>query len=601
MKKIFIAVLVILVSAIFLFNLAGCSGSAFNGGAAQANSGHGSSGAVAFKFSQNAGKYIPSSTSSFYISITGEGLSSATTQTVAYSTSTVTFDGLPLGSKIAEITALDALGVTLSKGRVSFVIEAGKTTSASVSLGLVFTDSAFSPSAITISPGTTLYFYNGGNNSHNLTGSSIFNGTSIASGSSWSVTFSSTGTYTCYLDSTDSGISATIAVSSAPSAPSNLTATAVASSGVNLTWTDTSTNETGFKIERKTGAGGVYAEVATVAAGVTSYGDTILAASTTYYYRVRAYNSFGDSDYSIAANASTSARYVYVTNNVSNNISVINTATNTVTATIGSLNSTIGIVVSPDGNFIYATKDNNKVVKISTATNTVVATVATGNDSRTLAVTPDGNFVYVPNYSSDNVTVINTSTFTVVATVSAGTNPFGIAITPNGNFAYVTNEGSSNTSVINIATNTVVATVATANTSRGVAVTPSGSFAYAASWGFNLVTPIDTSTYVPGASIAIAGNPYAITIAPDGSFAYVTRSGANKVSVINMAANAVTAEISVGTDPRFIAVTPDSAYVYLANYTDNTVSVINTATNTVTATIALGPAGTGPWGIAITP
>lgn len=556
MKKIFITIFVIFVSLAFLFNLSGCSGSAFNNGAAQANSGHGPNGSVSFKFSPSAGKYIPSSTDSLYISITGEGLSSATTKTVAYSSATVTFESLPLGSKVAEITALDALGVTLSKGRASFVIEAGKTTSASVSLGIVFTDSAFSPSAITISPGTTLYFYNAGNSSHNLTGSSIFIGTSIASGASWSVTFSSTGTYTCYLDSADSGISATIAVSSVPSAPSNLTATAVASSGVNLTWTDTSTNETGFKIERKTGVGGVYAEIATVAAGVTSYSNTLLDASTTYYYRVRAYNSFGDSDYSSAANASTSARYVYVTNNVSNNISVINTATNTVTATIGSLSSTIGIVVSPDGNFIYATKDNNKVVKISTATNTVVATFATGDNSRALAVTPDSNF------------------------------------------AYVTNEASSNVSVINIAANTVVATVPAGNTPRGIAVAPNGNFAYSVSWGSDQVVPINTTTYAPGSSIAIANNPYSIAITPNGNFAYVTRSGPNQVSVINLATNTVTAVIAVGTDPRFAAVTPDSAYVYVANYTDNTVSVINTATNTVTATI---PVGTSPWGVAITP
>ncbi len=90
-----------------------------------------------------------------------------------------------------------------------------------------------------------------------------------------------------------------------PTAPSALTATAISSSQIDLTWSDNSNNESGFSIERKTGAGGNYAEVTTVGAGVESYQDTGLAASTTYYYRVLAYNTGGDSAYSNEASDTT--------------------------------------------------------------------------------------------------------------------------------------------------------------------------------------------------------------------------------------------------------------------------------------------------------
>lgn len=90
-----------------------------------------------------------------------------------------------------------------------------------------------------------------------------------------------------------------------PDAPSGLSATPISSSEINLAWTDNATNEQGYKIERKLGVGGTYAEIATVGAGVTSYSDTGLAPDTTYYYRVRAYNAGGDSGYSNEANATT--------------------------------------------------------------------------------------------------------------------------------------------------------------------------------------------------------------------------------------------------------------------------------------------------------
>jgi hypothetical protein len=83
-------------------------------------------------------------------------------------------------------------------------------------------------------------------------------------------------------------------------------ATSISSSQINLTWQDNSSDETGFKIERKTGYGS-YSQIATVGAGVTSYSSVYLSAGTTYYYRVRAYNAAGNSDYSNEASAATLA------------------------------------------------------------------------------------------------------------------------------------------------------------------------------------------------------------------------------------------------------------------------------------------------------
>ena len=93
-----------------------------------------------------------------------------------------------------------------------------------------------------------------------------------------------------------------------PAAPTNLSATAVSSSQINLTWTDSDNTEQGFKIERCSGTGCCdFAQIATVGANVTSYSNTGLTASTSYSYRVRAYNAAGDSGYSDSASAVTLA------------------------------------------------------------------------------------------------------------------------------------------------------------------------------------------------------------------------------------------------------------------------------------------------------
>lgn len=91
-----------------------------------------------------------------------------------------------------------------------------------------------------------------------------------------------------------------------PAAPENLAAISTGTSTIDLTWEDHSNNESGFKIERKTGTEGVYEEIAVVDSNATSSSDSGLTASMTYYYRVRAYNAGGDSDYSNEANATTS-------------------------------------------------------------------------------------------------------------------------------------------------------------------------------------------------------------------------------------------------------------------------------------------------------
>ncbi len=103
-----------------------------------------------------------------------------------------------------------------------------------------------------------------------------------------------------------SGSTMSIVKDTAPKAPTGLLLAVASSTQINLTWTDTSTNEDGFKIERSLD-NRTYTQIATVTRNVKSYSSTGLTAAKKYYYRVRAYHSGGDSAYSNVPYATTSS------------------------------------------------------------------------------------------------------------------------------------------------------------------------------------------------------------------------------------------------------------------------------------------------------
>ena len=90
-----------------------------------------------------------------------------------------------------------------------------------------------------------------------------------------------------------------------PTAPGGLAATAVSASRIDLRWTDLSTEETGFAIERSGDGGSTWAQIAVVNGNVTSYSNIGLSAGTTYVYRVRATSAAGASAPSTFASART--------------------------------------------------------------------------------------------------------------------------------------------------------------------------------------------------------------------------------------------------------------------------------------------------------
>jgi pectate lyase len=180
-----------------------------------------------------------------------------------------------------------------------------------------------------------------------------------------------------------------------PAAPTGLSATAVSNSQINLAWTDNASNETGYRIERSSD-GTNFSEIATTGAGVVSYANTGLTASTAYSYRVRAYNGTGNSGYSNTASATTHA----------------GTGTGTTVT------------------FVSVAAEDGRILESSESSGTGGSVDATGSSSSTLRIGDDnGDRQYKTVLSFDTSSLPDGATITA-ATVrmrrgaGSGSNPF---------------------------------------------------------------------------------------------------------------------------------------------------------------------------------
>ena len=265
----------------------------------------------------------------------------------------------------------------------------------------------------------------------------------------------------------------------------------------------------------------------------------------------------------------------------------------TVVATIPVGDGPHNVRVNPGTNRIYVSDNSSDALTvIDGATDTVLATIPVGDGPFGVGVNPATNRIYVANCNSGTVSVIDGATNSVVATIVVGGCPFGVDVNPATNRIYVANIGSDTVSVIDGASNFVVATVATGDGPSGVGVNPATNRIYVQHAFANFVSVIDGATNSVVATVDVGSESgEGVEVNPAINRIYVAiqqGDGSNTVSVIDGATNTVLANIPVGDEPHDLGVNPITNRIYVGNFLSDTVSVIDGATNTVVATVATG-------------
>jgi len=285
--------------------------------------------------------------------------------------------------------------------------------------------------------------------------------------------------------------------------------------------------------------------------------------------------------------------YAYISNQSSNDVSVVSVVTHMVVKTIpltGQI-SPFGVAATPDGTKVYVTNVGSGTVSvISTANNTVIKTVIVGAGPFGIAVSPDGSKVYVMNGNSGTISVINTATDVVDVTIPGLSTPQGACVSPDGKWLYVTDSRDpASLYIVNTGTNNIDFTVPLTGTGNdGIAISPDGATLYIANNNSGTVTVFNTITRAETKVMPGFGAPYGVAISRDGTMVYVANSSFKKVSVIDAATNIVIKNINTSGVPFGVSISTDGKELYVANHFSNMVDIFSTADNTLIKSVLAG-------------
>jgi YVTN family beta-propeller protein len=240
----------------------------------------------------------------------------------------------------------------------------------------------------------------------------------------------------------------------------------------------------------------------------------------------------------------------------------------------------VGIAVNPNTKKVYVANEySNTVSVLDTETDKVQDRINVGVFPYGIDINPLNNRVYVTNRGSNTVSVIDGSINSKLDDITVGRSPVGIAVNPSANWIYVTNLDDGTVSVIDGITHKVINTISVGKTPYGIAVNPLFNKIYVADTIKNTVSVIDGQTNKISANISVGKRPTGLEIdVTNGSNKlYVANHDSDSVSVIDTITNNVINNISsIGDSPVGMAINPITNKLYISNIGSNTVSVIDT-------------------------
>ena len=321
------------------------------------------------------------------------------------------------------------------------------------------------------------------------------------------------------------------------------------------------------------------------------------------------------------ADATAAAHRIYVSNEGSGDMTVIDGGTLKVLATIKLGKRPRGIQASPDGKTLFialtgrpqapAGKEDSDLPSDKSADGIGVVDVATQklqrvirgvSDPEQLAVSPDGRTLYVASEDSGFAVVLDVASGKKVASIKMGGDPEGVGVTSKGGRrAWVTSEDDDEICVIDAVQMRLIKNVKVGKRPRSIIFSPDESVGYAPGETDGTISFIDTKSLTVTDTIHLASDqarPMDTAMSADGQRLYVTTGRGRTVVAIDTTTHKEVQSVTVGQRPWGLALSPDGRRIYTANGPSNDISVVDVASFKVVATVAVGER---PWGVAVIP
>jgi YVTN family beta-propeller protein len=237
---------------------------------------------------------------------------------------------------------------------------------------------------------------------------------------------------------------------------------------------------------------------------------------------------------------------------------------------------------------------------VDLATKKFLRKIPAGSDPEQFAVAPDGKKLYIANEDAGVISILDTADGKVQNEIPVAEEPEGVAFAPDGKTVYATCETAGDVFVLDTAQKKSIAHFVVGGRPRNVAFTPDGSRAFIPSESTGKVHVIDTTVPKPIGEISLPTNsrPMCLVMAKDGKQLYLSTGWGASICVVDVATEKVVNSIKVGPRPWGFAISPDGKQLFVANGPSNDISVVDLSTGTETGLIKVG---LSPWGIAIVP
>jgi YVTN family beta-propeller protein len=307
---------------------------------------------------------------------------------------------------------------------------------------------------------------------------------------------------------------------------------------------------------------------------------------------------------------------LFVSNEVSGDLSVIDARSVTVVATIPLGRRPRGLKLGPDGRLLYVTlsgalasepsvenaqlpptgESAAAIGVIDVVERRLVRALHGVSDPEQLAVSADGATLFVPGKNHGEVVMLDAHSGAVRTRVTIGAAAEGFNLSPDGRFVYVTTAAQCVT-VLDSAKLTVAATLGTGLRPRSTAFSADGARAYVMNEAGASITEIDAGAHRVLRTLTLAPGllPMSGAVSPDGATLYVSAGCSGRVLAIDTARGDVRASVESGARPWGLALSPDGSRLYAANGPSNDVTVVDTHDMRVLARLRVGAQ---PWGIA---